>query len=86
MDAHCLLFVVDPDVQTREEYFTPLHFAARYMPQIADSDVQTRDRDSSKQVVEFLVRYKNGMEVQASNLYQGKQFAFWYARNHWRFN
>jgi hypothetical protein len=70
------LLILDPDIKTRDEYFTPLHFAARYMPQIAEIDVQTLERSSSKQVVEFLVNYRDGMEVQASDLYLCKQSAF----------
>lgn len=61
--------MVDPGIETSEESFTPLHFAAQYTPQIINKDVQLQEMDSSKQIVDYLVYYKNGLEVEASDLY-----------------
>lgn len=60
-------FLPDPGIETREESFTPLHFAAQYTPQIIDKDVQSEEVDSSKKVMEFLTLYNESGEVQVLN-------------------
>ena len=70
-------FSEDPNARTREEGFTPLHFAARYTPRIIDRDIQLQEsesgsgvssvevgkRSSSVQVVQYLVNLHKGRKV-----------------------
>lgn len=67
---------LDPNVRTKEENFTPLHFAARYTPRIVDRDVQLQESEdrvvevgklsTSGHVMQYLVNLKKGKRVKAS--------------------
>ena len=41
------ILCVDPNIRTREERFTPLHFSARYIPRIIDRDVQLQENEGT---------------------------------------
>lgn len=74
---------VDPNSRTREEFYTPLHFAARYTPRIIDKDAQLQEFEStavgnsvevgklstSAQAMQYLVNLKKGKKVKASHLH-----------------
>ena len=78
MSVNLSLFLsADPNSRTREEGFTPLHFAARYIPRIIDRDVQLQEsesgssvssvevgkRSSSVQAVQYLVNLRKRRKV-----------------------
>ena len=59
---HCLSITV-ARIKTREEKWTPLHFAARYRPRYSDDDEEEEGEEgnvtylsSSKQAVHYLIR------------------------------
>ena len=75
-----VILFLDPNVRTREEKYTPLHFAARYIPRIIDKDVQLQEDQASKsgsaievgklstsaQVMQYLVFLRKGKKVKVS--------------------
>ena len=75
------LLSTDPNACTKEEKYSPLHFAARYMPPIIDKAVQIQQsqadtvgsatvevgkRSSSAQTMQYLVNLKRARKVKAS--------------------
>ncbi len=71
------LVVSDPNIRTREEAYTPLHFAARYIPRIVNKELQQQETDASAhgaavevgklsnsaQAMQFLVNLKKNRKV-----------------------
>ena len=39
---------VDPNIATREDRLTPLHFAARYIPRVVDKAVEQQESEASR--------------------------------------
>lgn len=78
--ARFYFVVVDPNIRSQEENFTPLHFAARYTPRIVDRSVQLQESEAdagghavevgklstSGRVMQYLVNLKKEKRVKAS--------------------
>lgn len=79
----CYVYIfhaLDPNIRTKEEGYTPLHFAARYIPRVINKEFQQQETDasaqgaavevgklsSSAQAMQFLVNLKKHQKVKVN--------------------